>query len=225
MTGQLILIGLFLQYIFAWNNPWLNSAWLCVMVIVAVHSAIKSCALKPRHLFIPMFASFFLSVILVILFVNIVVLKVPDMFGAKYLIVISGMLLGNTLKGAIIGLNSFYQNIRKDQKLYQYVLAIGASRFEAMLPYVRESLQAALRPTLATMATMGIVFLPGMMTGTILGGASPVVAIKYQIMIMLAIFACTTLGIVFTIVVSIRTSFHEYGLLNERIFANSLQER
>jgi putative ABC transport system permease protein len=105
--------------------------------------------------------------------------------------------------------------------LFQYVLSLGASRFEASLPYLRESLRAGLRPTMATMATMGIVFLPGMMTGTILGGASPVVAIKYQIMVMIAIFVCINLGIVFSILASARTSFNEYGMLNESIFMNA----
>ena len=56
--------------------------------------------------------------------------------------------------------------------------------YEAVLPYLRKSLRAAVKPTLANIASVGIVTLPGMMTGQILGGASPLVAIKYQITIM-----------------------------------------
>jgi putative ABC transport system permease protein len=63
------------------------------------------------------------------------------------------------------------------------------------------------------MATMGLVALPGMMTGTILGGSSPLVAIKYQIMIMIAIFSCTNISVLGTIYLSLKKSFNEYGIL------------
>jgi putative ABC transport system permease protein len=123
------------------------------------------------------------------------------------------MILGNMLSGNIVGLNHFFNNIRKMEKKYLAVLALGADRNEALLPYVRESIQAAVNPTLASIATIGLVSLPGMMTGQILGGASPVVAVKYQMAIMIAIFVTRMLSIYLALLLTKRTAFDAYDLL------------
>jgi len=75
-----------------------------------------------------------------------------------------------------------------------------------------------MNPTIASMATMGIVSLPGMMTGQILGGSVPLVAIKYQIAIMIAILASTVLSISFSILFTVRYSFYKNGTLKKEIF-------
>ena len=67
-------------------------------------------------------------------------------------------------------------------------MALGATKFEASLPYFKEAVLVSINPTIASMATIGLVSLPGMMTGQILGGSIPVDAIRYQIAIMIAIF-------------------------------------
>ncbi len=218
MTIQLILIGIFLKYLFLWNNTWINLLWLLVMITVAVFSAVRSSAIKIGKVFIPGFLSFTIATFVVIFYLNIVVIPLDNIFDARYLIVLGGMLLGNSLRGNIVGISTFYKNIRKDAKKYLYVLSLGASQSEALLPYLRESVQLALKPTLAAMATMGIVALPGMMTGVILGGASPEVAIKYQIMIMIAIVVSTITSVVLTILLTLRVCFNRYGVLRREVF-------
>ncbi len=225
MTVQLILIGLFLKYLFFWNNTFVNLVLLTVMIIVAVFSAIKSSSVKVSKVFIPGFISFSAATFAVVLYVNTVVLPLNNVFDARYLVVLGGMLLGNSLRGNIVGINTFYKNIRKDTKRYLYMLSLTSSHYEAMLPYFRDSVQMALRPTLASMATMGIVALPGMMTGVILGGASPETAIKYQIMIMIAIVTSTTISVVLTILMTLRVCFNKYGVLREDVFVNSKSRR
>jgi putative ABC transport system permease protein len=79
---------------------------------------------------------------------------------------------------------------------------------------------AAMTPTVASMATIGLVALPGMMTGVILGGAGPVIAIKYQIAIMIAIFSGTAITLVVAIRATMTTSFTEYGILDKTVFKN-----
>ena len=76
----------------------------------------------------------------------------------------------------------------------------------------------AIKPSLASMATMGVVFLPGMMTGQIIGGSSPLVAIEYQIAIMIIIFVSTMLTIGLTVLFTMKQSFDGYGLLKREIF-------
>ncbi len=221
MAIQLVLIGFFLKYLFEYNNPLVNLLWLGVMLTTAVFTAIKSSTIKISKIFLPVFVSFTISTLTVIFYLNTVVIDLQNIFDARYLIVLSGMLLGNSLRGNIVGIAAFYKNIRKDIKAYLYRLALGASEYEALLPYMRQSIELALKPTLAAMATMGIVALPGMMTGVLLGGASPALAIKYQIMIMIAISVSTIMSIVLTILMTIRICFDKSGMLKQSVFSNA----
>ena len=222
MSVQLVLIGIFLKYLFLWNNIFLNLSWFMIMILVAVFSAIRSSSMKFSKVLVPTFISFVLATFLIVLYLNTVVIRLDNVFDARYLIVLGGMLLGNSLRGNIVGISAFYKNIKKDTKKFLYVLSLGATHHEAVLPYLRESVQLALRPTLASMATMGIVALPGMMTGVILGGTSPEVAIKYQIMIMIAIVVSTIASVVLTILMTLRVCFTKYGTLRQDIFVQDV---
>lgn len=221
MTGQLILIALFIEYLFELNNRLVNICWIIIMMIFAATTVVNSCNLKKSVFFIPMILVLVTSVFVVLLYMNIFVIDGYEFFDVKYLVVIGGMLLGNSLKGAIIGLNNFYSNITQTESQYLYRLSIGATRQEALMPYIQSAMRAALRPTIATAATMGIVFLPGMMTGQILGGSAPLLAIKYQIMIMIAIYLVITMSMTLGIVFSIRLSFNEYDILKHTIFVKA----
>jgi len=89
---------------------------------------------------------------------------------------------------------------------------LGASQWEAILPAFRKAMQVALMPELLTIASMGLVTLPGMMTGQILGGSSPLVAIKYQMMIMIGIFSGVTITDYTAINIYLRKRFDKFYL-------------
>ena len=84
-----------------------------------------------------------------------------------------------------------------------------------------KSLIASFSPTIATMMTIGIVSLPGMMTGQMLGGSSPMLAIKYQIAIMVAIFTSTTASVTSIIFITLKISFDSYGIIQKSIFKHA----
>ncbi len=223
MIVQLALIGIFLKYLFTWNNPLVNVCWLVVMIVAAVFSSVRSSSIQLTRVFLPVFISFLTATLAVVFYLNEFVIPLDNVFDARYLIVLGGMLLGNSLRGNIVGISTFYSKLRTDSNHYKYVLSLGATQREALLPYLRESVQLALKPTLASMATMGIVTLPGMMTGVILGGASPEVAIKYQILIMIAIVVSTIISVVLTILLTKKVCLNKLGILREDVFRNEKQ--
>lgn len=218
MTAQLFAIGIVLIYLFAWDNNWVNAAWVIGMILFATISTVQNSELNYRKFLGPTFLAFFISTVLILLFFNAVLIDLPNVFEARYLIVIGGMLLGNSLKGDIIGISRFYESLKKQEKQYLYHIALGASQKEAIIPFFRESLAAALKPFIASMATMGVVFLPGMMTGQIISGEDPETAIKYQVAIMLAIFVSTTITVSLTIFFTFRQSFDDFGVLKRDVF-------
>jgi putative ABC transport system permease protein len=90
---------------------------------------------------------------------------------------------------------------------------LGATRWEAVRPYFREAVKAAVNPTIASIATMGLVSLPGMMTGQILGGSDPSLAVKYQLAIMICIFTSTTLAAILNLTLSLKIAFNAFNVL------------
>jgi len=195
MVVQLTLVVIYLRYIVDLNNIFLNLAYIIVMIFVASMSIINSTPLALGKVIIPILFSLLVPNILMLVFFNGIVIRIDQLFDAKYMITIGGMLLGNGLSGNIVGLTTFYSGLKKDIEIYNYDLALGATRFEAMLPYYKEAVLVSINPTIASMATIGLVSLPGMMTGQILGGTVPLEAIRYQIAIMIAIFVTKYLNI------------------------------
>ena len=220
MTVQLLLVGLYLQFVFKLDNAWLNGLWVMVMVGVADASIVRSCNLRLRIFAVPLLPALLLGTAIPLLWLVGAVLRRPNLMEAQYLIPIGGMILGNCLRANVIGLKTFYQSIRRDQKHFQLVLAQGATLREATQPYLSDAFQSAISPTIATMMTIGLVSLPGMMTGVIMGGNDPMLAIKYQIGIMIAIFSGTAITLPTAIMLTLRRSFSPYGILHKNIHKN-----
>ena len=220
MTVQLVFVGLYLQVIFELNNLWLNLAWLTVMVTVADVSVARSCELRLARIALPLFAALLLGTAVPMLIFTGLILRCENLMDAQYAIPIGGMILGNCLRADIVGVRTFYSSIRTSEKSFHNSLAQGALLHEAVRPFVTEACQSALAPAVATMATIGLVSLPGMMTGVILGGAEPMTAIKYQIAIMIAIFSGTAVTVTLGIRLTMRSAFNHYGVLKGSVFTD-----
>ena len=218
MTAQLLFVGFYLQFVFRWNNPWLNLLWIAAMVLVADASIVRGCGLKASRFLFPLSLALLAGVLVPLLFFLAVIIRPDPVMDARFVIPIAGMILGNCLRADIVGIRSFYDALARREKSYLQSLAAGARMSEALMPFIREALRDALAPTIATMATIGVVSLPGMMTGVILGGADPATAIKYQIAIMLAIFSGTAITVTMAVYLTLRGSFSAYGILDRAIF-------
>jgi len=218
MTVQLALIAVFLRYIFAWDNPFINVGWFFLMVLTATVTVINKSQLNLKMLLGPALISLLGVSFILLLYFNAFVVRLDSIFDAKYFIPIGGMFLGNSLKSTIIALNTFYTSLKRNEQRYLYSLSTGATKFEGIRQYYRKSLATSLAPILATMATTGIVSLPGMLTGQILGGSSPVVAVKYQIAVMIAIFVTITVSNSITILMTVQIGFNDQGIMRKNIF-------
>ncbi len=215
MSIQLGFVGFFLTFLFELNNALLNVLWVMVMVFVASHTVLKNAELRTKHLFIPLAISFAVTNYPLLLYFNNFIIDLSDIFEARYFIPIAGMVLGNSLRANVVGIDNFCTEIQRNENRYLFRLSMGAEKTEALIPYIRKSMRTALKPTIANMATIGIVFIPGMMTGQMLAGASPVVAIEYQIAIMIAIYVSTMMNVLLGIIVLTTRGFDEYGMFKK----------
>lgn len=218
MTIQLLLVGVYLEYIFKIDSTLVNIAWVLIMSLIGTYTIIQRSGMNYRLFIIPVLLSGIISIAVTDAYFLGIVIKLDNIFNARYFIPITGMLLGNTIRSVIISLNAYYKRIDEEQNLYRWHLANGANKKEALLPFMREALRIAFNPTIASTAIMGLITLPGMMTGQILGGSNPNVAVKYQIMLMITIFSSSIITVVLTILFSNRIAFDKYRNLRKDIF-------
>ena len=218
MTVQLILVGLYLKYIFQINHPLINLLWVIVMMVAANLSVLGKSGLKRSMFFWRSLTAVATSTALVSGWFILIAIRPDPFYEARYLIPITGMILGNCQRSNVLSLERFYSAIRKNENEFTTYLMLGATLHEAVRPYLRNAIKAAVNPSVATMATMGIVSLPGMMTGQILGGAMPVTAIKYQIGIMICIFTAMVVAALMNILLSLAVAFDDHQRLKEDIF-------
>ncbi len=218
MIVQLSLIGFYLKYLFILDSVYVNIGWLLVMSVVSTITVINSNSLKIKYFLLPILISISIPLLLNTLYFTTLIVRLDSLFSAKYLIPIAGMLLGNTMRANILATRTFLNYFKNREQEYYFALSLGASRAEALKDIVVESMRTALEPTIASMATIGLVSLPGMMTGQILGGSIPTTAIKYQIAIMIAIFSTMSLSTYILIKMVRRISFNRFDALRDDIF-------
>lgn len=213
MIVQMFLVGLYLKYLFLWDNPWLNVLWLIIMVFVASETSLKRTNLKRNMLMLPLIIGFFTASILIGVYFLGIILKLDNIFDAQYFIPIFGILMGNMLGVNVIGLNTFYYNLQREKSYYYFLLGNGATIDEAITPFVKRALVHSFSPAIANMAVMGLVALPGTMIGQILGGSTPDVAIKYQMMIIVITNSASMLSLMTTLNLSKRVTFDKMGAI------------
>lgn len=213
MSIQLALVGIYLKALFDLNHPWLNGLWILLMLLVADWSILRRAGLKARYFFLATFMAVASSILFSTAYLVVLVIQPEHYYDARYIVPLAGMILGNCLQGNVIALERFYHALRKNQLEYETFLMLGATRWEAVRPYYRAAIKAAINPSIASMATMGLVSLPGMMTGQILGGSDPWIAVKYQIAIMICIFTSTVIACIFNLKFSLNIAFDAFDVL------------
>ena len=216
MGVQLWLVGLYLTYLFQWNHWAITFGYIFLMLAVANASVLRGSGLR-LQLFAYTLPALVIAIGATLAYYTLVVFVPDPLYDARYLIPVAGMLLGNSMRRTLITLERFYRSIRDDSEGYASLLTMGATVREATAPYLRAAYTAGVEPVLASIATMGLVSLPGMMTGQILGGSPPGVAIKYQVVIMVAIFIATEIATLLAIRLSLRRAFDEYGFFRPEV--------
>ena len=189
MTVQLVLVGYILQYIFKNPNPIFTVVFLILMIIFSVNRVLKSRKDLNKNFKVAIGASLTFSGLFVLFFFVAIVVK-RSIFNPQYTIALAGMIIGNAMTGINIGIKAFMESLNKEKNKINTLLNLGIDPKDILKPFANNALETALIPTLNSMLGMGIIFLPGMMTGQILSGTLPTTAIMYQIAIMIAI--CTS---------------------------------
>ena len=204
MTVQLVLAGLILSYLFEHPHPALTLGYLVCMTAFAVHRVLS----RNRGLSRAFQGAIALSLAgtgLGVLAFFVLAVVGESLLNPQYVIPLGGMIMGNAMTGVTLGVKTFRESLRDQRGRVEALLNVGAEPRRILLPLVNRALETALLPTLNSMLGMGIVSLPGMMTGQILSGTLPTTAILYQIAIMIAICAVVCVSVFGSLYLGYRT--------------------
>lgn len=196
MTVQLMAIGFVLKFIFVQTSPlWTLGLGLCMVLLAGREALARQTRRFKGWWAYGLGASTLLFVgLLAILFGVGVLIRPEPWYTPRFVLPILGMILGNTLTGISLGLDTLTTAANRERASIEARIALGHTRFEAIGAVTRQALKTGMMPIINAMAATGIVALPGMMTGQILAGVDPVEATKYQVLIMFLIAGGTALG-------------------------------
>ncbi len=183
---QLMAIGFLLVLLFASEQPWLTLIALLAMMTVAAWTASRRVrhgpgwrALTPRA-FVAIAVAFLVAMVPVLTWV----IPVRPWLSARYAIPIGGMVLATGMNTVTLVFERVFANAHEGADQVEQALALGASPAQALAPIHRKAVRAAMLPSINALLTLGLVQLPGMMTGQILSGTDPTHAVRYQLVIM-----------------------------------------
>jgi putative ABC transport system permease protein len=205
--AQLFLMGYVLVYVFEWRIPWLTLVLFAGMIFFAARIVAGRVKGKGVPVFWPVFGSMLLSYMVVSIIVVGVVVQAQPWWDPRLFLPLGGMVVGNSMNAMALSLDRLFSEVKNRRDEVEMMLSLGADRSEATAEMLAASVRAGMIPSINSMMGVGVVFIPGMMTGQILAGADPVLAIKYQIVVMLMLVGSTTLGSVLAVMLARRRIF------------------
>jgi UDP-glucose/iron transport system permease protein len=197
MTVQLLLIGMVLKALFTSFSFLLVLSMATVMLLVAGYEvwARQKRKLSGARGYLISTGSMLISSFTVTVLALTSMVGVDPWYTPQYAIPLLGMLLGNTMNGVALASDRLTTEMYTHRAMVEQRLLLGQSWQEASGDIRRDCMRTGMIPIINSMAAAGVVSLPGMMTGQILGGSSPLDAVKYQILIMFLIAAGTGFGV------------------------------
>ncbi|MEC8305664.1 MAG: iron export ABC transporter permease subunit FetB, partial [Planctomycetota bacterium] len=188
MVTQLIIIGLALDWIFG------QSEWYWVIGLATAMTSIAGFTAASRNerrypgIWLDSLISIGLSSWIATGFTLVIVQHgSSEKLTGQFIIPLLGMVLGNVLNGISVGLTTLTDSFATQKESIESQLALGATSYEAAKPMIQRALRSGMTPMINSMMVVGLVSLPGMMTGQLLSGVEPLEAVKYQIVIMFLI--------------------------------------
>lgn len=184
---QLLVVGYVLDLVFAIDN------WLAVVGIVIVMLSIAAIVARNRidrkiKGILPLvWLSLLSSTTLTLGYIIVFIIQPLRWYEPQYLIPLTGMILGNAMNGAALAGDRLVKGIKQHRLEIETHLSLGATPKQAIFSYQKEAIRTSLIPTLNNMMVVGLVTLPGMLTGQVIAGSNPLNAASYQILILFAI--------------------------------------
>ena len=213
MAVQMAAVCGCLWLLYRYDNIWLNLLWLVVLVVAAAFMLVSRTRLPSRVLMLPACVAMLLSVMAVSAYVLYAVLRAEAPMHARWFIPVTGVLMAHVLTTNIHGVRTYFDSLRQDSQPYYTLLGTGATRLQALAPYITRALRSLLVPTIANFSVMGLFVMPMLLSGLLLGGLAPIEAVVVFVVLVLSAVTASVLSLLLTLWLSDRKSFNRQGRL------------
>lgn len=208
---QLVIVGYLLNFIFGLENPIYTIMLILIMIFIAALNTKK----KGDSINNQIVISFVSILIGTSITMTILILSNAIKFKASDVIPVAGMIISNSMVAIILSYRNLNTSFKERKEAVEVKLSLGADIKEASSDIIRESIKLSIMPTIDSAKTLGIVSLPGMMTGLILVGTSPIVAVKFQIMVTFMILSSASISTMISTYLTYKTFFNKRKQLKD----------
>lgn len=202
---QLFIVGYLLNFIFGLEHP----TYMILLVLIMIFNAAYNAKKKAPYIKNALAISFFSILVGASITSGVLVLSGTLAFEANEIIPTSGMIISNAMVAIGLSYRNMQNSFREKREEIEVKLALGAEVKQASKAIMKESIKVGMMPTIDSAKTLGIVSLPGMMTGLILGGASPIIAVKFQMMVTFMLLSATSIATMICTYLSYQSFFNE----------------
>lgn len=216
MVVQLLALGYVLHLVFALSSPAPVLLILLIMAAFSVQAVAARVKDRMPNFYRVVGVAIFVGCGGATFFFCSLVIGLAPWYDPRYLVPLAGMIIGNSMTGASLAAERLAAEMQDRRDEMEALLCLGASSRQAAREAVRSAYRAALIPSINAMAAMGIVFIPGMMTGQILSGTDPIIAVKYQIAIMCVITGSVAVTSLLILILGYRGYFTPAQQLREQ---------
>lgn len=206
---QLVAVGYAIKFIFGMESVWMMSLALLIMTLVGAHAAAGRVERVNGAFTITLISILAGSVITLATMLIFEIISLD----ARYVIPLSGMIIGNSMNASALAMDRLASDIRTNRLAVETALALGRRWREATHKYQRDAARTGMVAILNFLKTVGIVALPGAMTGMILAGADPVEAVLLQVIVAYMLLAATTITSIMAVELTVRTFFTKHHQL------------
>lgn len=213
MLLQLGVVAVLMWLLWRYDIIWLSLLLVLLMATVATFMLLRRVKLKSEVLLLPVWAAMLITTIGVGGFVLFGILRPQSVLSIRWILPIAAVLLAHQLATGVVSLQTYFETLRNDSLTYYERIGNGASRLNALAPYIGRALESLVRPAAANLVVIGLLSLPVLLAGLMMGGLQPVDAVFIYAVLVVASIAASMVFLLLAVWLADRRAFDRRGQL------------
>ena len=199
MAAQLLVLSLVVWAVVACDALWLNLLWLVFLSVVSAFFVVRRLKLPYAHFLLPVSGGLLVGGLSVGLYLLLMALPWKGGMEARWFVPVMALLVGHSATMVVRGLSTYLSALQADRQQYEFLRGNGANHLRALLPFVRQALQAMIAPTVANLSVTGLFTMPLLLCGVLLGGLPPLEAFLLTVLLIVGCLASQTVSLIVTL--------------------------
>lgn len=213
MAVQLLVLCLIVWALVKYDHIWLSLLWLVILAVVSGVLALRRMKLPLAKYLLSVCTGLLVGTLLVGAYLLWACLPAENSFGARWLVPVMALLMGQNMTTLIRGLSTYQSALKADEQQYEFLRGNGTDHLHAVMPFVRRALQQVFAPTAANLSVMGLYAMPLLLCGIFIAGVAPINAFVVTLQLIFGCLASSVIALAVALWLADRQLFDKYGKL------------